>query len=198
MIAEELIKRFGAQEVSLQKDDVLFYEDEEALNYYQIKTGSIKMVNYSYDGQEFIQGFFGPNESFGEPPLFGGFKYPSDAIATIDTVVFKLRKESFLNLLKENFDIHLKFSHIFSQRLRYKSIMMREISSYAPEHRILTLIKYLREKSKIPKHEKYTVPFTRQQMADMTGLRVETVIRAVSKLKDEGKIQVVKHKILSD
>jgi CRP/FNR family transcriptional regulator, cyclic AMP receptor protein len=77
-------------------------------------------------------------------------------------------------------------------------MMMREISSYAPEHRILTLIKYLREKSKTPKHEKYTVPFTRQQMADMTGLRVETVIRAVSKLKDEGKIQVVKHKILSD
>jgi CRP-like cAMP-binding protein len=29
----------------------------------------------------------------------------------------------------------------------------------------------------------------------MTGLRVETVIRTVSRLKEEGKISVIKHKI---
>jgi CRP-like cAMP-binding protein len=54
------------------------------------------MVNYSYDGQEFIQGIFEDNESFGEPPLFADFKYPSDAIAIKDTVLMKLRKETFL------------------------------------------------------------------------------------------------------
>ena len=45
------------------------------------------------------------------------------------------------------------------------------------------------------KYERFLVPYTRQQIADMTGLRVETVIRTVSRLKEEGKISVIKHKI---
>lgn len=195
MISEELLISYRAQPVSLKKDEVLFYEGGEANHYYQVKSGGIKMVNYSFDGQEFIQGFFGPNESFGEPPLFGDFKYPSDAMATEETVLLKLRKENFLKLLKDHFDIHLKFNAIFAKRLKYKSMLLREISSYEPDHRIFTLINYFKEKAGKPKNEKYQVPYTRQQIADMTGLRVETVIRAVTKLKEEGKLEVIKHKI---
>ena len=75
-------------------------------------------------------------------------------------------------------------------------MMLRELSSYAPEHRILTLIDYFRDKSGHAS-EPFQVPFTRQQLADMTGLRVETVIRTVSKLHKEGRISVVRHKIYS-
>jgi CRP-like cAMP-binding protein len=195
MIEPEMIRQYGGQEVKLEKDAVLFHEGDTALNYFQIVSGSIKMANYSYDGQEFIQGIFEDNESFGEPPLFADFKYPSDAIAIRDTVLMKLRKEAFFKLLKENFEIHLKFTQIFSRRLKYKSMILREISSYAPDHRVLTLINYFKAQSGTPKSEKFQVPYTRQQIADMTGLRVETVIRTVSRLKDEGKISVIKHKI---
>jgi CRP/FNR family transcriptional regulator, cyclic AMP receptor protein len=195
MIPIEILKRYGSQEIKLDKEEVLFREGDNPLYYFQIVSGSIKMVNYSYDGQEFIQGIFEDNESFGEPPLFADFKYPSDAIAIKDTVLMKLRKDSFLNLLKDNFDIHLKFSEVFAKRLKYKSMVLKEISSYAPDHRVITLIKYFRAQSDIPRHEKFLVPYTRQQLADMTGLRVETVIRTVSKLKEEGKISVIKHKI---
>lgn len=195
MIAVELIKQYGGQSIELEKDTILFREGDSPLYYYQIVAGSIKMVNYSYDGQEFIQGIFDDNESFGEPPLFANFKYPSDAIAMKDTVLLKLRKESFFTLLKENFEVHLKFSEVFSRRLKYKSMILREISSYAPDHRVLTLINYFKAQSGVPKGEKFQIPYTRQQIADMTGLRVETVIRSVSRLKEEGKISVIKHKI---
>lgn len=195
MIPVEILKRYGSQEIKLDKEEVLFREGDSPLYYFQIIRGSIKMVNYSYDGQEFIQGIFEDNESFGEPPLFANFKYPSDAIAIKDTLLMKLRKESFLQLLKENFDIHLKFSEVFARRLKYKSMVLKEISSYAPDHRLITLIQYFRAQSEVPKHEKFLVPYTRQQLADMTGLRVETVIRTVSKLKEEGKVSVIKHKI---
>lgn len=195
MIPVDVIKQYGAQEITLEKDAVLFHEGDTPLNYFQIVTGSIKMVNYSYDGQEFIQGIFEDNESFGEPPLFADFKYPSDAIAIKDTVLLKLRKDAFFTLLKENFEIHLKFTQVFSKRLKYKSMILREISSYAPDHRVFTLINYFKSQSGIPKQEKFLVPYTRQQIADMTGLRVETVIRTVSRLKEEGKISVIKHKI---
>ncbi|MFN7791910.1 MAG: helix-turn-helix domain-containing protein, partial [Cyclobacteriaceae bacterium] len=43
---------------------------------------------------------------------------------------------------------------------------------------------------------KFAVPLTRQQIADMVGMRVETVIRTVKKLEDSGKVRLVNHKIL--
>ena len=42
---------------------------------------------------------------------------------------------------------------------------------------------------------KELVPFTRQEIANFTGLRVETVIRVISKMKANKKIDIVNHKI---
>jgi CRP/FNR family transcriptional regulator, cyclic AMP receptor protein len=195
MINPELIQRYGGQLIHLKKDEILFQEQEEALFYFQVEKGTMKMANYSYDGQEFIQGFFKPGESFGEPPLFAGIPYPSNAIAVSDATLWKLRKDAFFDLLKVNFEVHLKFNAALCKRLAYKSMILREISSYAPEHRIMTLIRYLKDQSGMSKTEKFKVPYTRQQIADMTGLRVETVIRTVKKLEEEGKVEIFKQKI---
>ncbi|MEK6782379.1 MAG: Crp/Fnr family transcriptional regulator [Bacteroidota bacterium] len=204
MIDREVLKKYGAREVILKKDEVIFREEEDALNYFQVQEGSIKMITNSPDGQEFIQGIFKADDSFGEPPLFCTFPYPSTAMALEPSVIIKLGKENFLRLLRENFEIHLHLDQILCQRLKYKSMILSEISFYDPEHRIMSLLKYLKEdsaKSGITKNgmtrsnHSYVVPFTRQQIADMSGLRVETVIRTVKKMEGDGKLQLVGRKI---
>ncbi len=204
MIDREILKKYGAKELLLKKDDVLFREGEEALNYFQVIEGSIKMITNSPDGQEFIQGIFKTNDSFGEPPLFCSFPYPSAAVALEPTIIAKLGKENFFTLLKENFDIHIQLDQILCQRLKYKSMILSEISFYDPEHRIMSLLKYLKNDSDKNSTNKsgmsrsnhsYVVPFTRQQIADMSGLRVETVIRTVKKMESDGKLQLEGRKI---
>jgi CRP-like cAMP-binding protein len=49
---------------------------------------------------------------------------------------------------------------------------------------------------KIPKEEPYLVELSRQQMADLTGLRVETVIRAIKSLEKKKMVQLQSHKVL--
>lgn len=190
-----ILERYGAKEISLKKNEILFLEGSSALNYYQVSSGIIKMNNFSADGQEFIQGMFKDGESFGEPPLFGGFPYPANADAVIDSIVWKLPKENFIRLLKENFELHLKFCAILSKRLQFKAMMAKEISSYTPEHRVLTLIDYFKNKEDTHEQELYEVPFTRQQIADMTGLRVETVIRTIKGLATKKQLQIIKRKV---
>ena len=196
IIPEEILSHFNAQFQDYSKDDYIFYEDEPANYYYQVITGSVKMSSYSLNGQEFIQGVFKPGESFGEPAIFGDFLYPNNAIAMEDCQLARLPKDIFFEILKKHFEIHLKFSHIMSNRLRYKAVLLKEISSYCPDHIILTLLRYMRESSGHSKSDKYQVPYTRQQIADMTGLRVETVIRNVKKLQKEGKVLIENHKIV--
>lgn len=197
MIEAEILKKYGARESNVSKDEIFFMEGERALYYWQILQGSVKMVNFSPDGQEFTQGIFHKGESFGEPPLFSDFDYPSNAVAVEDSVLLKLSKENLIQLLKENFEIHWMITSTLSKRLQYKAMIMREMSSHPPEHRILTLIDYLKhEESQEHEGEQYyEVPLTRQQIADMTGLRVETVIRSIKALEEKGKVKIIRRKV---
>ena len=174
---------------------MLFQEGDPASDFFQVETGAVKMFVVSPDGQEFIQGVFRAGESFGEPALISKFPYPGSVLAIEPSQVWKLSGDNFLQMLRENFDLHLKMDQVLCHRLRYKSMVLAEISSHEPEHRILTLLKHLKSKSTAASGVKVTIPYTRQQLADMTGLRVETVIRAVKKMEKEKKLVLEGHKI---
>jgi CRP-like cAMP-binding protein len=197
MIPVELFQKYKARLVNVKKDQMLIEEGEPARDFLQVDQGQIKMYIVNPEGQEFTQGIFNVGESFGEPALLGDFDYPSNAIATMPGKVWRLPKPEFLELLKENFDVHLKLSQVLCKRLQYKTMILTEVSSYDPEHRLMTLLTYF--KSKLIKKvtaDKALVPFTRQQLADMTGLRVETVIRSIKKLERDNKLVLQGHKIL--
>lgn len=193
MIPEEILIEFNASLIKVAANEIIIVEKKRADFYFQIQTGEVKMFNINEKGKEFVQGIFGDGESFGEPPLFADVKYPAFAIALKPTLLFKLKKEDLFALLQKNFEIHLKFTQTLSKRLFYKSTILKEISGHPPEHRILTLIDFFKKKEGIS--TLFQVEFTRQQIADLTGLRVETVIRSIKKLAEEGELQIVKHKV---
>lgn len=199
MIAEEILKQYNAQHIDVKKGHVLFNEGDKAMFYFQIEKGSVKMVSYSDEGQEFIQGVFGDAESFGEPALLGDFVYPSAAITLKNTSLWRLPKERFFELLKHNFEIHLALDRALCNRLKYKNLVLSEISFHDPEHRLNTLFKYLKEsllsKSETVLNRHIELPFTRQQLADMSGMRVETAIRTIKRMEEEGKLFIKEGKI---
>ncbi len=195
MIPAQLLEAYGARRKQINKNEILFNEGNRALFYWQVISGNIRMFNFSEDGQEFTQGIFGPGDSFGEPPLFSDFDYPSSAIAVEDAELYKLKKKNLLNLLRENFEVHLEITAALSKRLQYKAIILREMSSHPPEHRILTLIDYLKSENAGEDKGFYEVRLTRQQIADMTGLRVETVIRSIKSMEEKGEVKIENRKV---
>ena len=190
MIPSKLLKKYGASVVSLSKGELLFQMEDHAHSFFIVLTGKIRMVSFNEEGREFVQGLFGPGESFGEPPFFTDSTYPASAQATESSEVWKIPKEKFLKLLKENFDIQLALVQTLCNRLIYKSTMLSELAMEEAEHRILTMLRYLAVPAKPSDKEGTPLPFTRQQIADMTGLRVETVIRIVKSLEQKGKLTI--------
>jgi CRP-like cAMP-binding protein len=186
MIPELLLKKYKARIVNLKKGEAAFLTGDPATNFHVVKSGKIKMVTYSGDGREFVQGYFVDGQSFGEPPFFNHMPYPSSGIAVVDSEVWRCSYDSFMQLLGENFEIHLKLTQVLSGRLVYKSIMLSELAGEEAEHRIATLIEYFRKEDGSGPQRIYRVPYTRQQLADMTGLRVETVIRCVKWMEQKG------------
>jgi len=194
MINEELLLEFGAELKEYSKSDTIFNEGESARNYYQIKEGIVKMNNYNDDGKEFIQGIFYKEQSFGEPPLFIDIKYPANAAALASTTILALSKEKLFNLLLENPEIHLNITKSLAKRLHYKAIIASEISSHEPEHRVLRFFDYLKN-DVFKVTSVFEVEYTRQQIADILGLRVETVIRVIKNLEKKKELQIIKRKV---
>jgi CRP-like cAMP-binding protein len=131
--------------------------------------------------------------------MLGEFPYPASACAITDSQVLALPRKHFVELLRANFDIHLKFTTHICQRVLYKSELLKALNLNQPEERILAVIDLLKGKLSRDQYGQaghFLVPVTRQELADMTGLRVETVIRKVGLLEEQGKLVVSDRKIL--
>jgi CRP/FNR family transcriptional regulator, cyclic AMP receptor protein len=195
LIPPRILTSYKARLTIIRKEQLLFGEGDKATDFFQVEEGRVRMYILNREGQEFTQGVFQAGESFGEPALLGEFPYPSSAIAIADSKVWRLPKLDFLQLLKENFDLHLKLDFVLCHRLQYKSMILTEISAHSPEHRLTTIMNYLKSKMEIPKNGKALIPYTRQQLADMTGLRVETVIRTIKKMEKNSQLTLEGRKI---
>lgn len=196
MIPKELLLKYNAKSKKFSKDELIFSENQTATNYYQVISGAIKMNNFNDDGKEFIQGVFYKNQSFGEPPLFIDVKYPANAVAISESTLLVLSKKNLFALLQDNPEVHLKITQSLAKRLYYKAIIASEISSQEPAHRVLRFIDYLKnDVHKIDGKYSFKVAYTRQQIADILGLRVETVIRVIKSLEKKGELKIEKRKV---
>lgn len=190
----DLLYSWGAVAKKYKKNEVVFDEDEIANFYYQILDGSIRLFNSNDEGKEFTQGIFGQGEGFGEPPLFINETYPSKAITICDSTILKLSKEKFLKILDEYPSIQKHFLLLFAQRIYAKSRTSKEIINQKPEFRVIAFLNSFKKKSG-NSSEKILIPYTRQEIANHTGLRVETVIRVFSQMNKDNKVAIINHKI---
>jgi CRP-like cAMP-binding protein len=190
----DLLYSWGAVAKKYKKNEIIFDEEETANFYYQILDGSVRMYNSNDEGKEFTQGIFCKGDGFGEPPLFINETYPSKAITIQDSTILKLSKDKFFKILDEYPSIQKYFLVLLAQKIHSKSKTSKEIINQKPEFRIIAFLNSFKKKSGCA-NEKILIPYTRQEIANYTGLRVETVIRVFTKMKGSNKVEIINHKI---
>jgi CRP/FNR family cyclic AMP-dependent transcriptional regulator len=186
---------WGAVYKKIGAEETIFREGSECHFYHQLVSGSVRWTNLKEDGGEFIQNMIEPGESFGEFPLFDGSPYAASAIANKESVVLRLHISTFQQMVKQHPEIHVEFLKIFTERMRFKFLLLKELSCDGPEHRISTLFNYLKKSNRNICKECNQLKLTRQQVADMTGLRVETVIRSIRHMRENGQLVIEKGKV---
>ena len=190
----DLLYSWGAVAKKYKKNEIIFNEDEVAYFYYQILDGGVRMFNSNEEGKEFTQGLFCCGDGFGEPPLFINETYPAKAITIQDSTILKLSKDKFFKILDEYPSIQKDFLLLFAQKIHSKSRTSKEIINQKPELRIIAFLNTYKKKSG-KSTAKILITFTRQENANYTGLRVETVIRVFTKMNETNKVEIINHKI---
>lgn len=196
MIVEDVLISFGAETKEYKAGDIIFREGEFSTFYYQIDKGQIKLNNYTEDGKEFIQNIFSDGHSFGESLLFVDRPYPMNAVAIKDSHIVRLSKSNFLNLIKENQEVSLNVYQCMAERMYYKYMMLYNLSFQNPVLKLKQLMDYLKSYHEDKTPYSFQIPLTRQQLASLTGLRVETVIRAIKSMEKDKILKIEKRKIM--
>jgi len=178
-----------AVERTLASGEFVFWEGDAPEWLYLVAAGRIKVLKHSSLGKEFIVAFFGPGEMFGEVAVFEAKPYPASAQAAAETTVLGIRKDDFVSFLAQRPQVALRIINVLGGRLRDAQSRLQDLASERVEQRIYRMLLMLSAKLGA------TLPFTRQEIADMSGTTIETTIRVMSRLKTGGIIRSVRGKI---
>ncbi|WP_080779153.1 Crp/Fnr family transcriptional regulator [Chryseobacterium phocaeense] len=196
VIDENILQSAGAELRQYKPMDYLFCEGDSPNYYYQIVSGEVKLNNYNEEGKEFIHTILSNGQSCGESVLFIDKLYPVNAETLTECTVLRLQRSAFMNLLDSSPRLCLEVSSFLSQLLYDKIVKMQNISSQNPAIRLKGLMDYLKSSQEDESPFSFTIPLTRQQMADHTGLCVETAIRTIKHMEKDNIVQIIDRKIL--
>ncbi len=178
-----------AIERRFQPDEFVFWEGDAPDYFYIVVEGRIKVRKYASSGKEFIIAFFGPGEMFGEVAVFENKPYPASAQTAAATRILGIQKDKYLSFLANHPRVAISTINVLGGRLRDAQNRLKDLAGERVEQRLARTLLMLSAKLGP------TLPFTRQELADMAGTTTETAFRITSQLKEREIIRSVRGKI---
>jgi CRP/FNR family transcriptional regulator len=160
----------------VETDEFVFWDGDAPDSFYLLAEGKLKVIKHSSLGKEFIIAFFGPGEMFGEVAVLENRPYPASAQAVEDSLVLVISRQDFLLFLSKRPEVALKIIGVLGGRLREAQSRLSDLAGERVAQRLARTLLMLSAKLGS------SLPFTRQEIADMSGTTTETAIRFLSSL----------------
>ncbi|MFZ5863512.1 MAG: Crp/Fnr family transcriptional regulator [Nitrospirota bacterium] len=176
-------------EVRYDKGEHIFREGEPAEYFHVLLSGTVKCVKSSPEGKEAVLKVLAPGDMFCcEAAVFDGGEHPGCAQPTGPVKVLKIAKQAYFRLLKDNPEAALEIIRYLGHRLNESQETAKTFALERADQRVASLLARLAERigKDIPGGLLLDIQLGRQDIADMTGLALETTIRTISKLTRDG------------
>lgn len=172
--------------------EIIFFEGDSPEWFYVIARGRVKAFKQSSSGKEFTIAFFGAGEIFGEVAVFENKPYPASASAQSpdEIVVLGIKRQDLPAFIAKHPDVSLRIIGVLGERLRNAQARLGDMAGEKAVARLSRILLMLTSRMG------GELPFTRQEIADMTGMTIETAIRILSRLKTGGIIRSTRGKII--
>jgi len=174
----------------------LIWEGEDSVLVANVIEGVLKLSTNTEDGREQIVGVVYPSDFIGRP--FGGTT-GHGVTALTDAKVCVFARKDFDGFARE----HPKLEHKLLERplgeldrtRRWMLLLGRKSASEKMARFLIEMSERLSNvgckiEFGLPEQRTLTLPFSRQQIADVLGLTIETVSRQFTRLKNEGIIDL--------
>jgi CRP/FNR family transcriptional regulator len=167
-----------SQEVKHAKGETIFTEGDEATSVWVLYQGRLEIFKYTSDGKPRAIEIINPKELFGTLCRLGGEgrSYPCTAIASVDSISFRIADSVFLDMFRKNPSMVTGVCTLCSNRLN----MMQELTCSSQEPVEKRIVRTLLQLSNTHGND---LPFTKRQINELATTTVETTIRTLSRFQ---------------
>lgn len=182
---EELQKAFSERKIkSFKKKQVIYYEGDAASTVYLMISGSVKTTKMTEDGKEFMTGVYGAEDYFGITSLFAGKEYKETAEVLEEATLCSVPREVIDQLFYKYPDVAEKFIKILAGNVISHEEQLLQLAYFSVRKRMAEVL--LKLHTKHPQTENFEI--SRENLASMAGMAIETVSRILSDFKEENLI----------
>jgi CRP/FNR family transcriptional regulator len=178
-----------ATRLSWGRREALFAAGEPARHVYNVTEGMVSLSRSLADGRRQIFGFVLPGDFIG---LESTTRYTFDAESLTEVKACRFERASFDRFMGENVDVALRMVSIASNDLAQASQHEVLLGRKTAVERVATFLLDLKRRAgtRRIKTEPLALPMTRTEIADYTGLTIETVSRVFGRLRSEAVIEL--------
>lgn len=172
----------------------IFHQGETQDCGYFVMSGRVSLIKNSDSGKELNIGFFPAGEPFGILAALDGRPFPLSAVASAESQILVVPNKSFQPILDEHPLLWRELLNVIGSRLRESHDLARALAHDRIEVRIAATLARL--VSRFCKVDKYEVKIRRQDLAELTGARQESVTRCLKQLEKEGLLETPKQGVI--
>jgi len=113
---------------NLSRDEYLFHKGEKGDSLFIINSGWVKVFTEDSQGSEVVLNQVGSGEIIGEMALLDNEPRSAGVVALTETNVLELKRDDFMDILKQQPDLALSVIRNFSSRMRYNTIYIEKVT----------------------------------------------------------------------
>ncbi|MFR5114551.1 Crp/Fnr family transcriptional regulator [Turicibacter sanguinis] len=188
---QESIERLKQQsyEIQLDKGQPLFFQGDAATVVYYIKSGILKILKTSIQGQEKIFSIYSRGNLVALSVLFNDpHQYPASGVALEETVVVAIPIPELEKAILSNHQATRAWFCHLNRRLEGVQQLLTDQVFIDARDRFKKVIQLFMKHKSFQKDGMivFEMPLTKQEMAELLSIRRETFSRLLSSLKEEG------------
>lgn len=167
------------------KKQYLYFEGDDPLRLYFLRTGRVKTLRTDPNGKEFITGLYHAGDFFGYFPLLEAKAYADAAITLDDSELVYIPAEDFRQLLIANPAVSQQFIKLLAGRVAEREEQLVGMAYGSLRRRVADTLLRLCEHE--PDH---IIKLSRADLAAMIGTATESLIRTLSEFKQDDLVEV--------
>jgi CRP/FNR family transcriptional regulator, cyclic AMP receptor protein len=179
-----------------RKNQVIFLEEETGNYMYLVLSGKVKVAKAGTGGKETILAIHRSGDFFGEMSLLDGKTAPATVSAMEDSKIISVSGTDFHKYLLHNEKVMLQIIQVLCARLR-QVWQTQSLSSSTADARIRMGVYQLAKRHGIRDAHGTIIDLkiTHQELAEMVGSSRETVTRVLTRLREQGIIEIDQRRI---
>ena len=172
-----------------EKGEYLFRAGTSPTYLYSIYTGKVKVVKEE-NGEHTIVRLARDGDLVGYRAVLAGEPYSASAIAIERTSACVIPVKTIKKFLRENAELDRMFLKILAEDLRRAESRLQFMASHTVKERILHTLIFMESFFGKDAEGYINIPLSRTELAQLVGTALETLIRQLKILEQEGLIEI--------